>query len=63
MENQGVDYYSVTGMLTTFLMQFFTDIQGVIVVMVGLSTLAYNGLRIYNEFLKKKKAGSKSENI
>lgn len=58
MENHGVDYLSVGATILTLLMQFFTDIQSVVVVMVGLSTLAYNGLRIYNDFVKKSKKKS-----
>jgi hypothetical protein len=56
METNGLDYYSLGGTFTFYVLgSVFANFQGALIIMVGLSTLLYNGLRIYNDFLKKKK--------
>lgn len=53
--NTGVDFYSLSLTFLFYILGSIVDFQSAIVILVGLSTLTYNVLRIYNEYVKKKK--------
>lgn len=53
--NTGVDLYSLGFTSVFYLGGIVMDFQSAVVVLVGLSTLTYNVLRIYNDYVKKKK--------
>jgi hypothetical protein len=52
MENNGVDPYGIAITAIFYIAGIFTNFQGVVVVLVGATTIVYNGFRIWDEYLR-----------